>query len=115
MSQRHIGYVLVITPEVEWGKFPIKEIVQPSDREISLDLEGPGGMLATVSFESHDSQHFTGTYRTKSHGADGIIRVVKVQMPNGTLLLVGRWEKANGEEWHWQAEIKIDEDPEDAL
>ncbi|MDE2812572.1 MAG: hypothetical protein OXM01_06100 [Gemmatimonadota bacterium] len=111
MRKHATGKALVLHPEdvdLEW--FPIRDFVQASDRKMSIDLVEPDGTLVTVSFESHDGQHFVGTYRKKEQEIDGVIRVVKKQKGDGRLILHGKWEKGGGEEWLWIGVIDPDED-----
>lgn len=110
------GKVLVMHPEdLDFDFFPIREIVRPSDRQMSLDLVEPDGTLATVSFESHDGQNFVGTYRKKDQASDGVVRVAKRPREDGSIILNGSWKKASGEEWYWIGRIEPDEEhPEPA-
>lgn len=106
-----IGEVLVISGEGETiEEFPIKEIAQPSDRKISIDLVEPNGTLATVTFESQDGKNFVGTYRKKDQRADGILRVKKGWTKDGTLVLGGKWGRDTGEECIWAATIEPSDD-----
>lgn len=117
MRKHSIGKVLVMHPEHfdDFDFFPIREIVQPSDRQMSLDLVEPGGMIATVSFKSQDGQDFVGTYRKKDQEPDGVVRVEKRPREDGSIILNGNWEKASGEEWYWIGRIEPDEElPEPA-
>lgn len=106
-----IGEVLVISGEGEMiDDFPIKEMAQPSDRKISIDLVEPDGTLVTITFESQDGKNFVGTYRKKDKGTDGIIRVKKGWAKDGTLILGGKWGRDTGEECIWVATIEPSED-----
>lgn len=112
MRKHSIGHVLVMHPEdFAFDVFPIREIVQPSDRHMSLDLVEPDRTMATVSFESHDGQHCVGTYRKKDQEPDGIVRVAKRPREDGSIILNGNWEKASGEEWDWIGRIEPDAEP----
>lgn len=110
VMRKHATGEAFILQDFDLEQFPIRDFVQPSDRKMSIDLVERDGTLATVSFESHDGQHFVGTYRKKDQEIDGVIRVVKKQKGDGRLILHGKWEKGGGEEWLWIGVIDPDED-----